>query len=109
MMINQPAIILDVLPAEALRAYCQKWKIRELAVFGSVLREDFDDDSDVDVMVTFEEATHHTLFDLVHMAEELEAIAGRRVDLLTRHAVDASPNYIRRREILSTSQVIYAR
>jgi predicted nucleotidyltransferase len=96
------------LPTDQIRAFCRKWNIRELALFGSVLREDFGAHSDIDVLVDFEPETHHTLFDLVRMADELETLFGRKVDLLTWQGVVESPNYIRRREILGTARVIYA-
>ena len=97
-----------VLPMAQIRAYCEKWHICELAVFGSVLRQDFREDSDIDVLATFEEDVRYSLFDLVRMVDELEGILGRSVDLIDRRAIEVSPNYIRRREILSTSKVIYA-
>jgi hypothetical protein len=90
-----------LLPIEDIRVYCQKWGISEFAVFGSVLRPDFNEESDIDVR----EDVRRTLFDLTTMSVELEAILGRRVDLLTRRSVEDSPNYIRRK---STAQVIYA-
>ena len=96
------------LPMEAIRAYCRKWGVREFALFGSVLREDFRDQSDIDVLVQFDEEVRRTLFDLVTMTEELEAIFGRKVDLLTRKGVEDSPNYIRRKAILGSARVIYA-
>jgi uncharacterized protein len=95
------------LPADALDAFCARWGVAELALFGSIVRTDFGPDSDVDLLVTFAPDTRHTLFDMVTMTEELEALFGRRVDLLTRRSVERSPNYIRRREILSEAQVIY--
>lgn len=96
------------LPVEAIRVYCEKWGGRELALFGSVLREDFDPQSDIDVLVQFEDDVHRTLFDLVKMTDELEALFGRKVDLLTRKSIEESPNYIRRKSILRSAQVIYA-
>lgn len=96
------------LPMDAIRAFCYKWNIREFALFGSVLREDFSAESDIDVLVTFADGVRYTLFDLVRMGNDLEAILGRKVDLIDRRAVEKSPNYIRRREILNTSEVIYA-
>jgi len=80
----------------------------EFSLFGSVLREDFRADSDVDVLVSFAPDTHWTLFDLVHMEDELQEIFGRRVDLVIRESVERSENPIRRRSILSTAQRIYA-
>ena len=97
-----------VLPMDALRTFCQRWGIRELALFGSVLRDDFDAASDVDVLVQFDDEVRRSLFDLVTMTDELEALFGRKVDLLTRKGVEESPNYIRRKAILDSAQVIYA-
>lgn len=95
------------LPMDAIKAYCEKWGIQEFALFGSILRPDFREDSDVDVMVTFHETARPTLFSLVTMTEELEALFGREVDIVTRQSVETSDNYIRRKEVLQTSQVIY--
>ena len=94
-------------PHKQIEAYCRRWKITELAVFGSVLREDFRDDSDVDVMVTFAEDAHWSLFDLVTMQDELEAILSREVDLMTRKGVEQSHNPIRREAILRSARPIY--
>lgn len=96
------------LPIEAIRQYCQKWHIQEFALFGSILRDDFHEDSDIDVLVTFAQDFRYTLFDLVHMTNELEGILGRRVDFIDRRAVEQSANYLRRREVLNTARVIYA-
>jgi predicted nucleotidyltransferase len=78
-----------------------------LALFGSVLRDDFRPDSDVDVLVTFAPEAHHGLFDLVDMEDELSVIFGRRVDLVERPGVERSENYIRRRSILRSAQPVY--
>ena len=92
---------------EKISEFCKKWKVKEFALFGSVLRDDFKPDSDVDVMVDFEQDSGRTLFDLVDMIDELKNIFGRNVDLLTRKAVERSRNYIRRKEILSSAEVVY--
>lgn len=92
---------------EKISEFCKKWKVKEFALFGSVLRDDFKSDSDVDVMVDFEQDSGRTLFDLVDMIDELKNIFGRDVDLLTRKAVERSRNYIRRKEILSSAEVVY--
>ncbi len=93
---------------EDLDAFCQQWKITELAFFGSVLRDDFDPNrSDIDVMVTFAPNAGWTLLDFVQMHEELSALAGRKVDILTRKSVQRSRNPIRRRAILDTAKVVY--
>ena len=94
-------------PYKQIEAYCRRWKITELAVFGSVLREDFRTNSDVDVLVTFAKDAHWTLFDLVTMQDELEAILGREVDLMTRKGVEQSHNPIRREAILRSARPIY--
>lgn len=93
---------------ERIRSLCERWKIAELALFGSVLTESFRPDSDVDVLVTFSAEARWSLFDLVELREDLVRVFGREVDLLTRSGVERSPNYIRRHEILSTAQVIHA-
>ena len=95
------------MPKEKITEFCQKWKIVELSLFGSVLREDFRPDSDVDVLVTFAPDAQYSLFDLVHIEEELKEILGRKVDLVERNAIEHSENYIRRQHILSSVQTIY--
>jgi uncharacterized protein len=97
------------IPQKEIDVFCQRWQLVEFALFGSILREDFDAESDVDVMLSFREGAGHTLFDIVKMGDELESIFGRKVDILTRKSVEQSENYIRRREILSSAQVIYTR
>ena len=92
---------------QGVAEFCRRWKIAEFALFGSALREDFSPDSDVDVLVRFEPGFPHSLFDMVHMQEELKAIFGREVDLVDRRAVESSENYIRRRHILSTAETIH--
>ncbi len=86
-----------------IAAFCQKWKISELSLFGSVLREDFRPDSDVDFLATFAPDAEWSLWDRTDMDEELENIVGRKVDLVNRRVIENSPNWIRRREILSTA------
>lgn len=92
---------------EKISEFCKKWQVKEFALFGSVLRDDFKPDSDIDVLVDFEQDSGRTLFDLVDMIDELKNIFGRDVDLLTRKAVERSRNYIRRKEILSSAEVVY--
>jgi uncharacterized protein len=87
--------------------FCRRWKISELALFGSVLRDDFRPDSDVDVLVTFAPGADWSLFDHVDMQEELSGILGRKVDLVSRRAIERSANWIRRRAILSTAEPYY--
>ncbi|MDP2897266.1 MAG: nucleotidyltransferase family protein [bacterium] len=96
------------LPKKEIVDFCEKWGVREFSLFGSVLRDDCRPDSDVDVLVDFKPGLARTLFDLVSMTDELKAIFGREVDLLTRKAVEKSENYIRRKAILSSLEVVYA-
>ena len=89
---------------DKLRDFCKKWKITEFALFGSVVRpEEFRDDSDVDVMVMFAEDAGQTLDDYVGMKEELAALFGRQVDLLTRPSVEHMRNYLRKAAILDSA------
>ncbi|MDO9507869.1 MAG: nucleotidyltransferase domain-containing protein [Thermovirgaceae bacterium] len=87
---------------------CQHWDIVELSFFGSVLRDDFREDSDVDVMVSFSPSAEYGLFALSRLKEELESIFGRKVDLVDRAAVENSRNFIRRKEILESRETVYA-
>ncbi len=93
---------------ERLARICDRWQVKELAVFGSALRADFGPDSDVDVLVSFQEGATPSLFDLASLGEELELLLGRRVDLVTRPGVEHSRNPYRRQEILSTAEILYA-
>ncbi len=95
-------------PKEKVVAFCERWQIEELAFFGSVLRDDFGPDSDVDVMVRFRPEASHSLFSMVSMEEELSGILGRETDLLSRTAIEKSRNYIRREAILKSAEVFYA-
>lgn len=95
------------LPMGPIAEFCRRWKIRELALFGSFLRDDFGPESDLDFLYTFANDVHWTLFDLDKMERELAAIIGRDVDLVCRSAVERSRNYIRRRHILRTAEPIY--
>ena len=98
---------LDI-PKEKIAAFCRKWRVTEFALFGSVLREDFRPDSDVDVMVRFAEDARWGLFDLAAMENELMTMFGRPVDLVTRDSVERGGNYIRRRHILDHMEVLHA-
>jgi predicted nucleotidyltransferase len=91
-----------------LAEFCRRWKVSELALFGSALRDDFKPESDVDVLVTFAGSARWSLLDLVKMQDELSGLWKRPVDLLTRRAVERSQNWIRRKAILETAEVVYA-
>ena len=96
------------LPHDQLTEFCQRWKVRELALFGSVLRDDFRPDSDVDILITFAPEAKRGVFVLAQMQEELETLFGREVDLVSKRAIERSQNWIRRQNILEFAQVIYA-
>ncbi len=93
--------------AERLEEFCRRWKVTELALFGSVLRDGFGPDSDIDVLISFELGAHWTLLDFVGMQEELEDIFQRKVDLISKRGVEGSRNDIRKRAILDSAKVIY--
>jgi hypothetical protein len=95
-------------PSKPIKDFCRKWKIIELSLFGSVLRDDFRPDSDVDVLVSFAPEADWGLLDHETMEDELSAILGRDVDLVTRRAVERSTNRLRRDSILNAAEAIYA-
>ena len=94
------------LPTDAIRQFCRRWKIRELALFGSVLRTDFRPDSDVDVLATFTDDADWGLLAHMQMQQELATVLQRPVDLISKHALARSANWVRREAILNTAQVI---
>lgn len=95
------------LPMPAIEAFCKRWAIREFALFGSVLRDDFRPDSDIDVMVSFEPSARHGLLAFVRMKDELAEIMARDVDLVTRAGVEESRS-ARGRRVLESARVVYA-
>ncbi len=95
------------LPQEAIADFCRRWRIRELAIFGSALREDFRPDSDVDVLVEFAPEARWNLLDIAGAEQELSGILGRPVDLVERRCIEHSDNWIRRRHILESAQTFY--
>ena len=97
-----PQLKLD---REVLEAFCRRWRIRELSLFGSALRDDFGPESDLDFLVSFEPDATWDLFDIVDMKDELEARFGRSVDIVEKEALR---NPWRKYEILRTREVIYA-
>jgi predicted nucleotidyltransferase len=90
---------------DRLAEFCRKWQITELALFGSVLRDDFGPDSDVDVLVSFAPESQVSYWEWPEMIDELRLIFGRQVDLIEK---DAIRNPFRRHEILHTHEVVYA-
>ena len=96
------------IPEAAIADFCGRWKVTEFALFGSVLRDDFGPDSDVDVLVSFAPDSVHTLFDLVRMERELGEIFGRKVDLVTRGAVERANAWSREAILGSLAHVALA-
>lgn len=96
------------LPQAKIGDFCKKWKVIELSLFGSVLRDDFNAESDIDVLVTFRDDAARTLFDLVRMERELKEIFGRPVDLVSRRGIEMSRNDIRKNAILTSAEAVYA-
>lgn len=94
--------------AGMIAEFCRRWKIRELRLFGSVLREDSGPDSDVDLLVTFAPDAQWSLLDHALMEEVLSALLGRKVDRVRRRAVERSSNWIRRKAILESAELYYA-
>ncbi len=93
------------IPEGKINFFCRQWKVKELSLFGSAIRNDFRPESDVDVLVSFFEDARWSLFDLIHMAEELGSVFGCPVDLVEKEALR---NPFRRQSILSTRKIIYA-
>jgi predicted nucleotidyltransferase len=98
-----------LIPHEQIATFCLRWNIREFALFGSVLRDDFQPGSDIDVLVSFAPDTHWTLFDQVTMQDELQRLFGRHVDLVSKRGIERSRNPRRRNSILRSAEVIYTR
>ncbi|MCY4426043.1 MAG: nucleotidyltransferase domain-containing protein [Halieaceae bacterium] len=96
------------IPADVIAEFCERWRVQELSLFGSVLREDFGSHSDVDVLVRFDPGARHTLLGLAQMENELSEKLARKVDLVEWEDVERSPNYIRRESVLQSAETIYA-
>jgi predicted nucleotidyltransferase len=105
MTLQKPPQAHVPLPLDLVERFCRKWRIEELALFGSVLRDDFSAASDVDVLVTFSPDAQLSLLDFVAMKEELQEILRRPIDLVSKGGLR---NPFRRHEILTTRQIVYA-
>ena len=88
--------------------FCRRWKIQELSAFGSVLRDDFTPESDVDILATFAKDAGWGLGEHGIMQEELSILLGRKVDLVSLNGLEKSRNWIRKKEILEHRERIYA-
>lgn len=95
------------IPQPAIDDFCRRWKVTEMSLFGSILRDDFDGDSDVDILLDFAPDAHWSLFDLVDMKEQLTQLFGRKVDVVTKNGLKSSQNQLLREEILSTARAIH--
>ena len=93
------------IPMDRIVQFCRKRKIKEISLFGSVLREDFGPDSDVDVLVELEANSGWGLYEWVDMIEELKVMFGREVDLVEKTGLR---NPFRRHSILTNREVLYA-
>ncbi|NCJ07807.1 DNA polymerase subunit beta [Synechococcales cyanobacterium C] len=92
---------------EQLAKFCQRWHVYELALFGSVLRDDFSADSDIDVLVSYQPTAKRGLLEKIRMQEELSFLLHRDVDLVSKKAIEQSQNWLRRKNILDSAEVIY--
>ncbi len=91
-----------------IQSFCDRWQVTEFALFGSVLRDDFNASSDIDVLVTFAPDTKRGLTATMQMQDELQTLFGRKVDLIVKAAIERSENWLRRKNILTSAQVVYA-
>jgi predicted nucleotidyltransferase len=92
---------------EQLTEICQQWQIVELALFGSILREDFNLNSDVDLLVSFAPQAKITFFDLDNIENQFSLLFKRPVDIVTKKAMEKSHNWIRQQNILGNAKIIY--
>jgi predicted nucleotidyltransferase len=102
----QPEEVRVALPLDAIAEFCRRWKIAKLELFGSALRDEFRPESDLDFLYTFAR-TARWGWEFERAYDELERLVGRRVDLVSRSAVEKSRNPFRKRAILNTARVIY--
>ncbi len=96
------------LPMDQISEFCQTWQVTEFAIFGSVLREDFHANSDIDILITFSPTAKRGLTETLKMHDELQEIFNRKVDLIVKSALERSENWLRRKKILESAQIIYA-
>ena len=96
------------LPLETIEQLCRKYGVQELSIFGSVLRDDFRNDSDVDFLVRFKNNDAGPWGSKFQdLSEELSALLARKVDVVDKGGIEESPNYLRREHILRSARVIY--
>jgi predicted nucleotidyltransferase len=92
------------IPDKELAEICRRYYVRELSLFGSVLRADFRDDSDIDVLVEFEPGAPIDLLMYVRLGRELSELLGRHVDLVEKPGLKP----FLKDEVLDTARIIYA-
>ncbi|WP_330205349.1 nucleotidyltransferase family protein [Cyanobacterium sp. Dongsha4] len=104
---------LKIKPQDLIR-FCQENLISELAVFGSILRDDFNPQSDIDFLVTYSPLATRSLLEKIILKEKLEKMCGRAaclwhrpVDLVSKKAIENSSNWLKKQEILNSAEVIY--
>ncbi|MDI6738820.1 MAG: nucleotidyltransferase family protein [Candidatus Edwardsbacteria bacterium] len=98
---------VKTVPTAEIKKFCKRWMISKLALFGSILREDFGPESDVDVLVAFSPEADWSLLDHVRMQQELQDLFHRNVDLVTTRAIERSRNKILRGAIFNTAQTLF--
>lgn len=99
--------LIATIPMDKIAEFCHRWRIRELALFGSALRDDLRPESDLDILVAFSDDADWGLFDHVQMRQELQALLQRSVDLISKRALERSQNWLLRQEILDTAQILF--
>ena len=93
--------------SDEMSVFCRKWGIVSMALFGSILRPDFKQDSDIDLLIAFSSEARQGFLTLAKIKHELESMIGRSVDVSVKESIEESNNWIRRQEILATAQMIY--
>lgn len=107
MITGSPTLSMP-LPMDQIGAFCRRWSIVRLEVFGSALRDDWGPQSDLDLLATYAPEARWSLLDRVRMKLELEGLLGREVDLLNRRALEGSRHHARSAEILGQARSLYA-
>lgn len=92
----------------AIEAFCDRWQVEELALFGPILRDDFGPDSDIDILIRFKTERTPGMIGIAVMERELAQLLSRKVDLVSRTTIEETRNYIHRKAILGSAQVVYA-
>ena len=96
-----------VIPYQQIEKFCRRWNIIRLELFGSAIRDDFSNESDIDLLVEYDPTFHRTLADMEQMQQEIETVFHRPVDLVVRQAIENSPNPFKRENILANTHLLY--